>query len=767
MPFLSEAPFPEAVEATEADEAEAWALGESDTEGEAELDELEADATEADEAEAWELGESDTEGEAELDELEAEALYEEPPAAPELEEVGTEAETEGRAFESAYDETDLEFEDSEAAVDAVLGAPGAEAEAAFEEPEAEDLAGEEPEEGVDPADGPPWGGKLWTFQAQAPAGRVAVFCPRAALGRSKVDVLLFAHGLPGGCPELKRSLLPAGFVTHRPFQLGQPVAASGRPIVLVVPELNWSAPGGERVFGKRRYRWHALGDPRALNALVAQVLTEIGRVQGATPPTLQNLLIAGHSRAHSLLEPLAHSRRDPAMSQGALARLRRIFAFDTSYDGDVKAWLDWLTLNPQLQVDVFYREARLTKTVGKRFYDARRPRLNVTRIEEKHCEVPARRLPGLLGVGPPAGEELPEELPEAAPTGSWTASDATGEFALTADDKKLLASQTREQRAKDRAALKSARRRLAVLQRAKSRGALHEGKEKELADLQALKERVETAQRALRRKDVEEVLGAAGQTVAGWFGDIQKGTFLGIPLRVHRALAERLTRAQTALVDDPKVNPAGLDAAALGKRLKMYDSTSSLRKPALAVGGTSLSLHTFGLAVDLNYRGNPFIGNASELAPAVVRRATSLVNGTAIDVLTRLGGPKAAYATLKAASDALKTYFSYRHPTRLPKLREKLAGRTPGKGEPVDVPSWLELINKDHAALSAGGDFTNHKPPEQGFLDLDEAVVLALTGAGLTWGGTYPRAKDLMHFDLRQAEGAKVQAARTAHNANR
>jgi D-alanyl-D-alanine carboxypeptidase len=122
---------------------------------------------------------------------------------------------------------------------------------------------------------------------------------------------------------------------------------------------------------------------------------------------------------------------------------------------------------------------------------------------------------------------------------------------------------------------------------------------------------------------------------------------------------------------------------------------------------------------------------------------------------------------LRTASDALKTYFSYRDLTRLPELTEKLAGRTPGKGEPVDVPSWLELIKKDHAALSAGGDFSNHKPPEEGFLDLDEAVVLALTGAGLTWGGTYRRAKDIMHFDLRQAEGAKVHAARTAHNANR
>ena len=95
-----------------------------------------------------------------------------------------------------------------------------------------------------------------------------------------------------------------------------------------------------------------------------------------------------------------------------------------------------------------------------------------------------------------------------------------------------------------------------------------------------------------------------------------------------------------------------------------------------------------------------------------------------------------------------------------------MAGRTPAKGEPTDVPAWLEQIEKDHAALSASGDFEKHKPPEQGFLDLDEAVVLALTGAGLTWGGTYPGAKDLMHFDLREAEGAAVNKARRAHVAN-
>jgi hypothetical protein len=141
-------------------------------------------------------------------------------------------------------------------------------------------------------------------------------------------------------------------------------------------------------------------------------------------------------------------------------------------------------------------------------------------------------------------------------------------------------------------------------------------------------------------------------------------------------------------------------------------------------------------------------------------------------VTTALGDAKAAFSTLKAASVAMKTYFSYRDATNLPALTQQVQGHTAVKGEPADVPGWLKQINADHAALSADDtDFEKHKPPEEGFMDLDEAVVLALAGAGLTWGGTYGSAnggaKDIMHFDLREAEGAKIQAARTAHAGNR
>lgn len=363
----------------------------------------------------------------------------------------------------------------------------------------------------------------------------------------------------------------------------------------------------------------------------------------------------------------------------------------------------------------------------------------------------------------------PNQQPAPAPASNWRKSDATSEFKYTDEDKALLAGKTADERAADVALLpQSAIDRLNALAKAEKKNKLKPGEEKELADLRTLKDRVETTNRAIKRKDVEEIIDEAGLgTVASWFGDIKKGTFLGIELRCHKALADRLDRASTALVNDATVNPSKKNAKDLGADLKMYASTSDLRQPAKAVGGSSLSMHTFGLAVDLNYKGNPFIGNAGDAAPNAIRRATSLVTGTASNVTTSLGDAQASYTALKAASDAMKKYFSYRDPANLTALTTAVQGHTAAKGEPTDLAGWQKQIEADYTALKDKGDFKKHKSPEEGFLDLNESVVMALVGAGLTWGGTYGGDKDIMHFDLRQGDGAKIQAARTAHVASR
>jgi hypothetical protein len=383
-------------------------------------------------------------------------------------------------------------------------------------------------------------------------------------------------------------------------------------------------------------------------------------------------------------------------------------------------------------------------------------------------------------MGLPCGAEKPK--PKAKPSTpassksapatvgrKWRASDASSEYAYTEGNKKTLASQTQEERATDLTTFdKTAKARLRTLTKAEKKGTLDKDEARELADLRALEARIEAARQALGRKDVEEVLAAAGYKVKDWYGAIERGAFLGVSLRVHSSLADRLTRAESALVGDAKINPGKLGSEDLGTSLNMYASTSDMREPKAAVGGTSLSMHTFGLAVDLNYKGNPFLGNApGHVAPPIVKRATSLVLGRSIDVMANLGAAKDAYADLTDASDALKTYLSYRLKANETDLVDSVGKHTRLTGEPADVKGWLKQIESDARALQNDPDFDSHKSAEEGFMDLNQSVVLALTGAGLTWGGTYGGAKDLMHFDLREGEGAKIDNARGAHAASR
>jgi uncharacterized protein YcbK (DUF882 family)/LAS superfamily LD-carboxypeptidase LdcB/peptidoglycan hydrolase-like protein with peptidoglycan-binding domain len=237
-------------------------------------------------------------------------------------------------------------------------------------------------------------GKLWTFDAKTLPTRVAVFCPQAALSMREVEVLVYAHGLLNGCKRPKS--IPDGMITDAPFKLGDIVTASGRPLVLVVPYLDWANPGGESAFGSAHRKWHALGKPAHLNSLIAEVLAELGRVQSIGIPSLRNLVIAGHSRAYDFLEPLAHFHSDSEMQQGALARLSQVWAFDTTYTGDVSKWTSWLDANPGLQVTVIYRPGTKTGTVGYAFYKRRSARLAVIQAREGHCAVPGTRLRELL-----------------------------------------------------------------------------------------------------------------------------------------------------------------------------------------------------------------------------------------------------------------------------------------------------------------------------------------------------------------------------------
>jgi hypothetical protein len=246
------------------------------------------------------------------------------------------------------------------------------------------------------------------------------------------------------------------------------------------------------------------------------------------------------------------------------------------------------------------------------------------------------------------------------------------------------------------------------------------------------------------RDEIERVLAKKGTTPGAWYGQIVNATFLGVTISngVHEQLATKLRAAE----DDLLVTQ-GLKKEDLG--LSKTQGTDGLRVPKLATGGTKVSLHCYGLAVDLNYANNPYIGLEKKGGTGdAIKHATLLVTGTETDMLDKTQRKAGeAYDALKAASDAFKQYLGLRGNKE--EIGKKAKALRDAGTSSLSDDEWVALIEKDWANVtSKAGDFAPTHNPLDGFLDFDKRVVLALTKAGLNWLGAQGGAKDVMHFQL-------------------
>jgi len=257
------------------------------------------------------------------------------------------------------------------------------------------------------------------FDSQTLKMRVAVYVTEAARRARQVEVFLFAHGLDVCGPVLKNR--PVTFITEKPFRLGQLVEASGRPVVLVVPFLDWEQMARNKLsFG---YKWHKLAQPKNMNGVLAEALEKAGS------PSISRLIIAGHSRAFGVFDAMASLHTDPEMQSGALGKLSHIWALDTTYTSPVENWMKWLASRSDLRMTVIYRfgtwwsekkqknETLPTGIHGSRFHASatksggRMTIIPVPMGKTGHCAIPGRYLPELLSslserVAPEPGEEL-------------------------------------------------------------------------------------------------------------------------------------------------------------------------------------------------------------------------------------------------------------------------------------------------------------------------------------------------------------------------
>ena len=244
-------------------------------------------------------------------------------------------------------------------------------------------------------------------------------------------------------------------------------------------------------------------------------------------------------------------------------------------------------------------------------------------------------------------------------------------------------------------------------------------------------------------KYVRAILRKAGIDDGAWFKSFTNASFLGkgIGPPIHTDLAEHLANVEKTLVD--KFGGAARSAAEAGKTLGLVEGIGGSRPYPTSA---AISMHLFGLAIDVNYTSNPFIG---ESANPQFLNAGELVHGDAGSVYK----PNMSYDDLMRLDETLEAYFAYLEDTPALEARLAVAAGPLWKGKSVDDARKIILGDLDTLARRWERRDAKDVVKKTGFLNLKRDLVV---GIGLSWGAVYG---DMMHFDLRnKGNGARIQS---------
>ncbi|HEY5981013.1 MAG TPA: M15 family metallopeptidase [Microlunatus sp.] len=274
----------------------------------------------------------------------------------------------------------------------------------------------------------------------------------------------------------------------------------------------------------------------------------------------------------------------------------------------------------------------------------------------------------------------------------------------------------------------------------------------------ATKQATSGGEESARRQMATDIKKITGADEAAWFAHhVPNARFLGVPIRpssgsavggVHQELLTKLDTAADILAAHPTLT--GRQGIEIADEIGMH-SIGGLRPPKAATGKERPSLHCYGLAVDINYPTNPFVGLNGDAVPKMVARATLLMHGKAF----RIERPPPESRTVmeqweqtQLASADVVAYLNLDQVGLEAQVNAMLTINPTVQAAQRKVAWWTTQQANDRA-LKGKGDLTGRDPRKTGIMELDHRLVEALDRAGLTWGGMYNHAKDLMHFDDR------------------
>ncbi len=241
----------------------------------------------------------------------------------------------------------------------------------------------------------PTNGELCTFNSRKGGSTTAVYVPAAARGTDPVTLLVWIHGDLVCGNEGANAI---SYVSSKTFPLVKQIADSKRPFVLVVPSMKWT-------WGSNKVR-HALGSAKGMNEFLDEVRVQLTTAGWPSAPSFGRLILAGHSRAHVVLNALAaQGVSDPTeSSKRALGTLTDIWLIDTTYGKTNKTfhcntWIKWAKAKSGIKLRIFYRKDSDTAAVAECIRDeaaiAGLSNITVQGISS-HCSLPRDQMPSLL-----------------------------------------------------------------------------------------------------------------------------------------------------------------------------------------------------------------------------------------------------------------------------------------------------------------------------------------------------------------------------------
>jgi hypothetical protein len=267
--------------------------------------------------------------------------------------------------------------------------------------------------------------------------------------------------------------------------------------------------------------------------------------------------------------------------------------------------------------------------------------------------------------------------------------------------------------------------------------------------------------RDMAMKDKENAL-ADKLDPSTWFKKFTQITFLGRPMKkgqyLHLEMAKLLK-----VIEAEMIKKYGDNAKTVGDML-LNNSSEGISGSRLVSSTATFSMHMFGLAVDVNYLGNPFIQSRGiSMLNTVLKNASLLMNKPTLPYKkgNKLDSAQ-LFDTVQIIDSMLEKYFSL---LDVPADLEQLV-RTSSSSEwrglsIVDAKAKIQKNLDNLASYLVRGGKNKDYFKKHAILDFDKRFVLHMEKSGLNWGAHYG---DMMHFDMREiGVGRYIEKARVTY----